>query len=532
MAEMTTTLQVSYAILWVLVLAAAVLIGLLIAGVIGRGSQGAAIQTPQGATSEVGSFDIAAPQSLPYDGSFALKKTFGSAAVVNLIAEDGVGAPVTTVVRSRVGKDVSYRIQSVPRLGAYVNMSFAPTPHLTLTVQNNRINILALPDGKMALGVKGTVGGNATRLAYFLSNDNGGFKKPVDFLGADAGAYAFDMCVNTNDNKPMAAIFDATTPTFTFRKADDSNGTGFSGTNSSALTAQAMIGGSDSILAANDDIRLIMVNKKPMLVWLSETADSCVYVKPASDLYGAAWGTTVEALDTGTASCISCVECAIVNGRLAVLVNDDVSGGSGGLQFARASNDAGTTWNTKITLAPTYAAASNATAFKLVPGVKNSAGVIVPVAVYIGGVTTAADVYVCEASDVDAAAWSTSETMFPNSTILDDQGVYCGINLGVLGAIADPDGNLIVVAIAQDMNHFLVWKCVGATPPSEPLVLDISSQILSITANKMSGFGFEVVHGKPTMAWTESDGVLRLRWVQFNDFSMAHMIHMEYAVQG
>jgi hypothetical protein len=497
----------------------------------GELKQNAALSTPQDSTSEVGSFDIAAPQALPYDGSFTLKKSFGSGAVVNMIAEDGMGAPVTAVVRSRVGKDVSYRIQSLPRLGAYVNASFAPTGQATATVPNARMPILELPDGKFAIACKGTVGGNATRLGYFLSNDNGGFKKPVDFLGASAGAYATDMCVNTNDNKPMAVNFDAVTPTFTYRKADDSNGTGFSGTNSSALTAQAMIGSGTVIVAVEDDLRLIMVNKKPMMVWMSSATDSKVWVKPASDLYGASWGSTVEAFDTAGATVISAIDVAIVNGRLGIMVCYDTDDdGLGALMFCRASNDAGTTFNAVITLTPAIAAAAHSTAFRLVPGVKNSAGVLVPVAVYVGGITTAADVYVCEASDVDGAAWSTSETMFPNSTILDDQGVYAGAQIGALGAIADPDGNLIVVTIAQDRNNILVWRCVGATPPSEPHVLDIASYMG--TAGKTSGMGFAVVHGKPTLAWLETDTVTRMRFCQFNDYNMNHMVHIEYAAHA
>jgi hypothetical protein len=152
------------------------------------------------------------------------------------------------------------------------------------------------------------------------------------------------------------------------------------------------------------------------------------------------------------------------------------------------------------------------------------------VAVYVGGITTAADVYVCEASDVDGAAWSTSETMFPNSTILDDQGVYAGAQIGALGAIADPDGNLIVVTIAQDRNNILVWRCVGATPPSEPHVLDIASYMG--TAGKTSGMGFAVVHGKPTLAWLETDTVTRMRFCQFNDYNMNHMVHIEYAAHA
>ena len=509
--------------LWALVFGIILFVLLWFFGVVNAG-EGAAIATPQDSTSEVGSFDIAAPQSLPFDTSFTLKKSFGSGAVVSLVAEDGTGAPVSAAVRSRTGKDVAFRIQNVPRLGAWVSMSFVPTP--ASGSMNQRISLMELPDGKMALGLMGTVGTGTTRAAYFLSNDNGGFKKPVDFGGA-AFIFAHDFLVNTNDNKPMLAVFDnATGPTFTFRKADSIDGTSFTGTGGVSIAAQSMEASTDTI-AAEDDIRLLMVNKKPMMFFMSSVTDSVVWCKAASDAHGSSWGSAVQVCDSDAVDVVSTLSVAIVNGRAAVAYVVD---NSGPVHFCRASNDAGTTWNTKVVLTATSGADANNVAFQLVDGVKNSAGVRVPAIVYIGETTL--DVNVCISDDVDGVVWPATETTFPNSTILDDAGVYEDTSIGNLGAIVDPDGNLIVIAVATDRNHFLVWKCDGATPPSEPHVLDICNDQFTTSSKGAHAFGFKVIHGKPTMAWVETEAAARVRWCQFEDYNMNQMIHCEYTVHA
>jgi hypothetical protein len=209
-----------------------------------------------------------------------------------------------------------------------------------------------------------------------------------------------------------------------------------------------------------------------------------------------------------------------VNGRLAACcVLED----GGAIYYNRASNDAGTTFGTVAVLAQTNAADCSNTAFRLVPNVRNASGTLVPALVYIG--QTSLDAYVLLSTTVDGA-WAGTETILPNSTLLDDS---TGVIVDTIGAITDPDGNLIVVAIATDSEQFIMWKCNGAVPPAEPKLLDIGADI---SGAKTSPFEFTVIHGKPTLGWTDTNSTARLRWVQFDSYDCDQVINVEYFVHN
>jgi len=149
---------------------------------------------------------------------------------------------------------------------------------------------------------------------------------------------------------------------------------------------------------------------------------------------------------------------------------------------------------------------------------------LVPALVYVGN--TSNDAYVLLSTTADGA-WGGSEQVLPNSTYLDDAGVYNQC----IGAIADPDGNLLVFAIAEDRNHILFWKCNGGQPPTEPKILDLSAPIYG-TAAKGLPFEVSVVHGKPTIGWMETDSVARMRWAQFDTYDCSNPIAGSYTVNA
>ena len=142
-------------------------------------------------------------------------------------------------------------------------------------------------------------------------------------------------------------------------------------------------------------IDMAIVNGKPAIAYINTTTGEIRFIS-ALDVDGITWGPSI-AVATRPGFYIRNVELAEVNGHPAIIYhNPDTAGRS--LEYTRANDANGTTWNAPITIATSLASVGNVN-FEVINNT--------PTVAYVYG-----QVYLIEAVDMNGNSWTEPQEIF------------------------------------------------------------------------------------------------------------------------